>query len=75
MEHRDSKNRPKLRRECMYPLTGRGCVNWIVTDLAVLKRKDNKFRIEAIAPGFSVEEIVALTEMPVEVSSHLETMI
>ena len=37
MEHTDSKGRPKLRKQCTYPLTGQGCVSYVVTDLAVLR--------------------------------------
>ena len=40
MEHCDSKNRPKLKRQCGYPLTARRRVNWVVTDLAVLHWMD-----------------------------------
>ena len=36
MEHTDSKGRPKLRKKCTYPLTGQGCVSYVVTDLSVL---------------------------------------
>jgi 3-oxoacid CoA-transferase len=63
MEHRDSRNRAKLVRECTYPLTGVGCVDIVVTDLAVLRRQHGHFRIEEMAPGFSVEEVSGLTEM------------
>jgi 3-oxoacid CoA-transferase len=34
-----------------------------VTDLAVLRRVGGKFRIEEVAPGFTREEVAALTEM------------
>ena len=63
MEHRDSRDRPKLVRSCSYPLTGAGCVDVVVTDLAVLRRRDGRFGIEQTAPGFSAEEVAALTEM------------
>lgn len=63
MEHRDSRDRPKLVRSCSYPLTGANCVNIVVTDLAVLRRVDGRFHIEDVAPGFSVEEVAALAEM------------
>jgi len=63
MEHRDSRDRPKLVRSCSYPLTGVGCVDIVVTDLAVLRRRDGHFVVEDVAPGFSTDEVVALTEM------------
>ncbi len=74
MEHADSKYRPKLRRECTYPLTGRQCVDWVVTDLAVLHWIDGRFVLEAVAPGFTPEEVIALAEMKVAVAPHVKTM-
>jgi 3-oxoacid CoA-transferase subunit B len=44
------------------PLTGVGCVTRVVTDLAVLAIKDNKFHLIERAPGVSVEEIQKATE-------------
>jgi 3-oxoacid CoA-transferase len=63
MEHRDSRDRPKLLRECTYPLTGKACVDIVITDLAVLRRRDGRLRIEEVAAGFSPAEVLALTEM------------
>jgi 3-oxoacid CoA-transferase len=40
MEHRDSRNRPKVVQCCSYALTGRACVGIPVTDLAQFRRKD-----------------------------------
>ena len=65
MEHRDSKDRAKLVRRCTYPLTGVACVNIVVTDLAVLRRAAEGFVLEDVAPGFTAEEVIALTEMDV----------
>ena len=74
MEHTDSKYRPKLRRRCTYPLTGRQCVDWVVTDLAVLHWVDGRFVLEAVAPGFTPEEVIALGEMEVAVAPNVKTM-
>jgi len=65
MEHVDSKGRPKLRRECTYPLTGQGCVSYVVTDLALLRWDGDRFVLDALAPGFTADEVIALTEMKV----------
>jgi 3-oxoacid CoA-transferase len=70
MEHRDSRDRAKLVRSCSYPLTGAGCVDIIVTDLAVLRRRDGRFVLEDVAPGFSSGEVVDLTEMDIFVSAE-----
>ena len=71
MEHRDSRDRPKLVRACTYPLTGAACVDIVVTDLAVLRRHGDSFRLEQIAEGFSADEIIALTEMTLRVSAEI----
>jgi 3-oxoacid CoA-transferase len=74
MEHTDSKNRPKLRRQCTYPLTGKQCVDWVITDLAVLHWSDGGFVLEAVAPGFTPDEVIALGEMKVAVAPNVRTM-
>jgi 3-oxoacid CoA-transferase len=63
MEHRDSRDRAKLVHSCTYPLTGAGCVDVVVTDLAVLRRENGRFIVEDVAPGFTSSEVAALTEM------------
>jgi len=63
MEHCDSKGRAKLKKKCSYPLTGEGCVDYVVTDLAVLHFVDGRYVVEEVAPGFTAEEVIALTTM------------
>ena len=63
MEHRDSKDRPKLRKACSYPLTGKACVDVVVTDLAVLRRSGTTWTVEQVADGFTADEVLALTEL------------
>ena len=74
MEHSDSKGRPKLRRKCTYPLTGKGCVNYVVTDLALLRWHDGRFVLDEVAPGFTPTEVVKLTEMEIAVRPDVRTM-
>lgn len=62
MIHANKAGESKLLKLCTLPLTGVGCVKKVVTDLAVLEIKDNKFHLVERAPGVSVEEIVAKTE-------------
>jgi 3-oxoacid CoA-transferase len=67
MEHRDSQGRPKLVRRSDYPLTGIGCVDVVVTDLAILRRVDGQFQVEDVADGFTFEEVQALTDMDIKI--------
>ena len=66
MEHRDSRDRAKLVRSCTYPLTGAGCVDIVVTDLAVLRRARRPLRPGGCrARAFRAAEIDDLTEMDI----------
>jgi 3-oxoacid CoA-transferase len=65
MEHRGSKGEAKLVQRCAFPLTGKACVDIVVTDLAVFRRRDGVLGIDSVAPGFTAEEVWALTEMDV----------
>ena len=74
MEHADSKGRPKVRRECTYPLTGKACVTYVVTDLALLHWDGGRFVLQEVAPGFTPGEVQALSEMQFAVASSVGTM-
>jgi 3-oxoacid CoA-transferase len=74
MEHSDSKGRPKLRRKCTYPLTGKGCVSYVVTDLALLRWHDGRFILDEVAPGFTPREVLELTEMEIAAGPEIRTM-
>ena len=74
MEHSDSKGRPKLRKKCTYPLTGKGCVSYVVTDLALLRWHGGRFVLDEVAPGFTPREVVELTEMEIAVGPEVRTM-
>lgn len=74
MEHCDSKGRPKLRRECTYPLTGKGCVDYVVTDLALLRWDKDRFVLDEVAPGFTPQEVIELTEMEITAALDVKVM-
>ena len=61
MEHLDSQGRPKLVDECTYPLTGQGCVDVVVTDVGLFRFRDGHACLEEVAPGFTADEVLAMT--------------
>ena len=61
MTHASKHGESKLLSECTLPLTGKGCIRRVLTDLALLDIEDGAFILRERAPGVSVEEIVNLT--------------
>jgi 3-oxoacid CoA-transferase subunit B len=72
MEHVDREGRPKILRECSLPLTGTGCVDRIITDRAVIdvvRGEDGAgtLVLRELAPGVTVDEVVAATGAPLTI--------
>jgi 3-oxoacid CoA-transferase subunit B len=58
MEHVNKNGEPKILENCSLPLTGRACIDMIVTDLAVFQIKKGEGLILCeYAPGHSIQEI------------------
>ena len=64
-KHTTKDGQPKLVPECTYPLTGKGVVNRIYTDLAVLEIGPEGFLLTELAPGVTLEEVRNKTGAPV----------
>jgi 3-oxoacid CoA-transferase subunit B len=75
MTHASKTGQSKLLSECTLPLTGKGCIKRVLTDLALLDIEDGKFVLRERAPGVSIEEIKKLTEGELVVPDHVPEMV
>jgi 3-oxoacid CoA-transferase subunit B len=64
MEHAARDGAPKIVNECSLPLTGKSCVQRIITDLAVIDITEDGLILRELAPDVSVGHVRGATEPP-----------
>jgi acetate CoA/acetoacetate CoA-transferase beta subunit len=73
MEH-TAKGSPKILKKCNLPLTAKGEVDLIVTDMGVIEVTPQGLLLTELAPETTVEEVVACTEAELMISENLKVM-
>jgi 3-oxoacid CoA-transferase subunit B len=75
MEHTNKAGESKVLKECSLPITGRACLDLVITDLAVFEVNRGKgLTLIELAPDVSLEEVTAKTEASFAVSPNLKTV-
>jgi acetate CoA/acetoacetate CoA-transferase beta subunit len=74
-DHCTKSGKPKIVKECTLPLTGKGCVDWIVTEMAVFKVSNTDgLTLMSHRVGVNVDMIREKTGAPFKVSPELRLM-
>ncbi|HRQ72991.1 MAG TPA: 3-oxoacid CoA-transferase subunit B [Phycisphaerales bacterium] len=72
MEHCNKKGESKILPECTLPLTGRRCVDMVISDLCVLRMDYDRrrFVLAELAPGVTKDEVIAKTAAQIAVNGN-----
>jgi len=74
MTHASKSGQSKLLSECTLPLTGKGCIKRVLTDLALLDIEGGSFVLRERAPGVSSDEIASLTAGDLTIPDNVPEM-
>ncbi len=71
MEHTAKDGSAKIVKQCSLPLTGAGCVQQIITDLAIIEVSPTGLVLHELAPGVTLDQVRAATEPELTVAPEL----
>lgn len=72
MTHNSKDEKPKIVKQLSLPISTKECVDTIITDLAVLEVTPEGLLLREVAPGWTAEEVQALTEARLIVADDLK---
>ena len=72
LQHVTPEGELKILKECTYPLTAPRCVSLIVSDIAVIQVAEAGLVLKEVAPGWTPEDVQALTEPKLSVADDLK---
>ncbi|NLW18251.1 MAG: CoA transferase subunit B [Candidatus Cloacimonetes bacterium] len=72
MEHVDKKGNSKVLKECTLPLTAKGRVSLIITDMAVMEVTPEGLLLKEVSEEFTVEDVVNATEADLIIADNLK---
>ena len=72
MDHANKAGEPKILPHCSLPLTGKACVDLIITNLCVIACDKPGLRLIELAPGVGVDEVVRLTGVSLTIDPSLQ---
>ena len=73
--HCDKKGNPKIVEKTNMPLTGYHCINYIVSELAVIEITPEGAKLLVVAPGVTVDEVVAKTGAKLIIPENVGCMV
>ncbi|MFL0582014.1 3-oxoacid CoA-transferase subunit B [Solibacillus silvestris] len=62
MDHVSKDGSPKIKKECSLPLTGKGVVNKIITERALIEVTSRGLELKEVFEGYSVQDVIQSTE-------------
>jgi 3-oxoacid CoA-transferase B subunit len=74
MMHTNKEGESKLLPKCELPLTGKGCIRKVCTDLGFFEIKDGAFHLLELAPGVTVDEVKKKTAGKLLVGDNVREM-
>ncbi|MBE0480910.1 MAG: succinyl-CoA--3-ketoacid-CoA transferase [Dehalococcoidia bacterium] len=75
MAHTTKDGKSRILKDCTLPLTSKGCVDLVVTDLAVMEVTPSGLLLKETAPGWTAADVQALTGAKLQVAPDLKEMV